>query len=143
VNDGFITLPGGTRIPLPEVRWRFSRSSGPGGQHVNRTESRVELEWDIASSPSLRVEEKSRLLAGLAGRIDSGGVLRLVCQQTRSQHRNRAIALERLTRLASLALAPRRVRRPTRATPAAREKRLTAKARRARTKHLRRPPEPD
>lgn len=102
----------------------------------------MELDWEIAGSRALSAEQKERLAAGLAGRLDSRGVLHLACQQTRSQHRNRTLLLERLARLAASALRPRRARRPTHPSPSSRERRLAEKARRARLKRLRRlPPE--
>ncbi len=133
-----IPLPGGGRIPLEEIRLRFSRSAGPGGQHVNRTESRVELEWDVGASAGLAPDQKTRLLSALPGRIDARGVLHIACQETRSQHRNRAMALDRLQALAAAALRVRRARRPSRPSASARERRLREKARRARLKSQRR-----
>ncbi len=142
-DGGDIELPGGARIPANELRFRFSRSAGPGGQHVNVTESRVELEWDVAASRALAADQKSRLRERLGGRINSRGVLRLVSQQTRSQHRNRALVIERLAHLVTAALRPARKRRPTAPSAAARERRRIAKARRARLKQLRQRPSGD
>jgi ribosome-associated protein len=142
-GEGDIELPGGLRIPESELRFRFSRSAGPGGQHVNVTESRVELEWDVVASPTLSADQKARLRERLGRRIDSRGVLHLVSQQTRSQHRNRALVLERLVELVAAALRPARKRRPTAPSAAGRERRRSAKARRARLKRLRRHPSED
>jgi ribosome-associated protein len=139
--DNILHIKGGLNIPLREVRFRFSRSSGPGGQHVNRSATRVELLFDVASSPSLTEEQRGRLLRRLASHLDSEGVLRLVSQSSRSQVRNREGLLERFRLLLALALVQRRPRHPTRPTRATREKRLENKRRRAETKRFRRPPE--
>lgn len=124
-------------IPLSELRWRTSRSGGPGGQHANTSDTRVEVIFDVANSPSLRPGERQRLLER------HGGQVRAVAADERSQVRNRALALERLrTRLAAaLVVAP--TRRPTRPTLGAKRRRLEAKGRRAETKRLRQPPTPD
>jgi ribosome-associated protein len=124
-------------IPLAEVGLRTSRSSGPGGQHANVTASRVEAVFDVAESRSLTEEQKQRVTARL------GPVVRATAQDTRSQTRNRELALQRLrSRLAS-ALVVQRPRRPTKPTAAARRKRLDAKRRRSERKQARRRPEPD
>jgi ribosome-associated protein len=124
-------------IPLAEVELRTSRSSGPGGQHANVTASRVEAVFDVAASRSLTEEQKQRVTARL------GPVVRATAQDTRSQTRNRELALQRLrSRLAS-ALVVQRPRRPTKPTAAARRKRLDAKRRRSERKQARRRPEPD
>ena len=124
-------------IPLAEVELRTSRSSGPGGQHANVTASRVEATFDVEASRSLGDEHKRRISARL------GPVVRAIAQDTRSQTRNRELALERLrSRLAS-ALVVQRPRRATRPTAAARRKRLDAKRRRSERKRARRRPEPD
>jgi ribosome-associated protein len=119
-------------IPLAEIEIRTSRSSGPGGQHAQTTETRVEAVFDVEGSEVLGEADRSRLLARL------GPVVRAVAQDERSQARNRELALERLT--ATLAEALKRRRRPTRPTKASREERLTDKRRRGQTKRLRRPP---
>jgi ribosome-associated protein len=127
----------GAQIPLSEVDLRASRSSGPGGQHANVTASRVEAIFDVEASRSLGDEHKRRISARL------GPVVRAIAQDTRSQTRNRELALERLrSRLAS-ALVVQRPRRATRPTAAARRKRMDAKRRRAERKQARRRPEPD
>jgi ribosome-associated protein len=124
-------------IPLAEVELRTSRSSGPGGQHANVTASRVEASFDVEASRSLSDEHKRRISARL------GPVVRAIAQDTRSQTRNRELALERLrSRLAS-ALVVQRPRRATRPTSAARRKRLDAKRRHGERKRARRRPEPD
>jgi ribosome-associated protein len=124
-------------IPLAEVEVRTSRSSGPGGQHANVTASRVEARFDVEASRSLSAEHKRRISARL------GPVVRAIAQDTRSQTRNRELALERLrSRLAS-ALAVQRPRRATKPTGAARRRRLDAKRRRGERKRARRRPDPE
>ncbi|MCE7939630.1 MAG: aminoacyl-tRNA hydrolase, partial [Chloroflexi bacterium CFX6] len=95
-----LTIPGG------ELALRFSRSGGPGGQHVNVTASRVELLWDVAGSGALTDDQRERLLSALASRLDGTGVLRIVVEDTRSQHENRARAMARLATVVAAALRP-------------------------------------
>ena len=116
-------------IPLSELRYQFSRSGGPGGQHVNRTETQVELTFDVQGSASLDDSQRARVLGKLASFIDSRGVLHLSCQTTRSQARNRAEVTERFQRLLQRALHVPKRRRPTRPTRAAVERRLEEKRR--------------
>ena len=130
-----ISIARGVDIPLSEVELRTSRSSGPGGQHANVTASRVEASFDVAASRSLSEEQRRRIMARC------GPVVRAVAQDTRSQARNRELALERLrSRLAS-ALAVQRPRRATRPTEAARRRRLESKRRRGELKRQRRRPD--
>jgi ribosome-associated protein len=124
-------------VPSAELRWRFSRSGGPGGQHVNTSSTRVELLWDIGGSEALSETQRARLLANLAGRVDEAGVLRLTVEESRSQHRNREIALERLRDLLLEAVKPRKKRRPTRPTRASKERRLEHKRQRGERKRNR------
>lgn len=124
-------------IPEAELSFTFSRSSGPGGQHVNKTSTRVTLRFDIESSPSLSGEEKDLLKERLATRIDKRGILRLAAQKHRSQAANRKEAIERFGRLIRSALKTTRPRKPTRASKAARERRLREKTRRSRIKSAR------
>jgi ribosome-associated protein len=131
-------------IPVSELEFRASRASGPGGQGVNTTDSRVELRFDLAGSPSLPPEAKARALRRLGPRLDASGVLRVVAQNRRSQLANRRAAIERFTELLAAALAAPRPRRPTRPTRAAAARRVEAKRRRSATKRLRgRPRDPD
>lgn len=127
-------------IPANELRWRFDPSGGPGGQHANRSATRVELSFDVEGSAALENEQRVRLLRGL-GRRATGGVVKVSVDETRSQYRNRRIAEERLAALLAAALIRPRRRRRTAPTAAARERRLRAKARRSETKRLRRPPD--
>jgi ribosome-associated protein len=128
-------------IPLEELRFRFSRSSGPGGQHVNRVETRVELLFDVGRSPSLGAAEKAQLLERLKSYIDKDGVLHLIASSSRSQWRNRQEAIARFQGLLALALRPRKARRPTRPSRAAQERRLRAKQARSARKRSRQRPE--
>jgi ribosome-associated protein len=124
----------GVRLPLSEVELRVSRSSGPGGQHANVTASRVEAVFDVAASAALTDAEKRRVTARCGPRLTA------VAQDTRSQARNRELALERLRSRLAAALAPTRPRRATTPTAAGRERRLAAKRQRAELKRARRRP---
>jgi ribosome-associated protein len=121
-------------LPLDEIELRFSRSSGPGGQHAQRTESRVEAVLDVEGSSALTPAQKRRVIG------KAGPVLRAVAQDERSQWRNRELAVERLVEALRAALAVPRPRRPTAPSQASRERRLEQKRRRSETKRLRRPP---
>ncbi|HET9506691.1 MAG TPA: alternative ribosome rescue aminoacyl-tRNA hydrolase ArfB [Gaiellaceae bacterium] len=121
-------------LPLSEVELRFSRSSGPGGQHANTAETRVEAVFDVSASAALTEHQKRRVLAR------AGPVLRAVAQDERSQWRNRELALERLVEQLRAALKVARRRVPTKPSRAAKERRLETKRRRGETKKLRRPP---
>jgi ribosome-associated protein len=125
-------------IPDAELELRFSRSGGPGGQHVNTASTRAEVRWDVASSAVLNELLRERLLAALASRLDKTGALRVVAEDTRSQLGNRELALERLRDLVAAALKPHRVRRPTRPTASSRAERLDVKRRRSSVKSERR-----
>ena len=122
-------------LPLGEIELRFSRSSGPGGQHAQKTDTRVEVVFDVEASAALSDAQKRRVLERV------GPVVRAVAQDERSQWRNRELALERLAETLRQALRVQRRRRPTRPTKAAVEKRLDEKRRRGETKRLRRPPD--
>jgi ribosome-associated protein len=124
-------------LPLREVVVRTSRSSGPGGQHANVTASRVEAAFDVASSDSLSEEQKRRVMSRLGPRVVA------VAQDARSQSRNRELALERLRRRLTSALAVPRPRRATRPTQASVRRRLEAKRRQSARKRSRRAPDAD
>lgn len=125
-------------IPAAELTWRFSRSSGAGGQHVNTTDSRVELSFDVARSPSLPETTRARMLARLESRLVDG-VVTVAASEHRAQLANRRAARERLTALLTEAAAPPpRKRRPTKPSRAANQRRLDAKKRRSQTKQGRR-----
>lgn len=124
-------------IPVSEVELRFSRSSGPGGQHAQKTETRVEAVFDVEASEALTPAQKRRVVAR------AGSPLRATAQDERSQARNRELALERLATALRDALRVERKRRPTKPTEAARKRRLEEKRRRSETKQRRRPPDQD
>ena len=119
-------------VPLGEIELRFSRSSGPGGQHAQKSETRVEAVFDVASSEALSETQKRRVVSR------AGPVLRAVAQDERSQWRNRELALERLAEQLRQALRVERRRRATKPTAASVERRLEQKRRRSETKRLRR-----
>jgi ribosome-associated protein len=121
-------------LPVSEIEIRVSRSSGPGGQHAQKSSTRVEASLDVESSFALTDVQRRRVIAR------AGPVVRAVAQDERSQARNRELAVERLVEKLREALAVPRRRVPTRPTSQARERRLEDKRRRARTKSLRRPP---
>jgi ribosome-associated protein len=121
-------------LPVEEIQLRFSRSSGPGGQHAQRSETRVEAILDVEASSALTEAQKRRVIAR------AGPTLRSVAQDERSQWRNRELAVERLVETLRTALKIERKRRPTKPTAASRERRLEQKKRRSETKRLRQPP---
>jgi ribosome-associated protein len=121
-------------IPRSEIELRFSRSSGPGGQHAQKTETRAEAVFDVEGSAGLTPAQKRRVVA------KAGPVLRAVAQDERSQWRNRELAIERVVEQLRQALKVERRRKPTKPSAAARERRLDQKRRRSQTKRLRRPP---
>jgi ribosome-associated protein len=123
-------------LPLREIELRTSRSSGPGGQHAQKSETRVEAIFDVEASSALTAAQKRRVVAR------AGPVLRAVAQDERSQLRNRELATERLVGALREALHVRRRRTPTKPTAASRERKREDKRRRAETKRLRRPPTP-
>jgi len=121
-------------LPVEEIQLRFSRSSGPGGQHAQRSETRVEAILDVEASSALTEAQKRRVIAR------AGPTLRSVAQDERSQWRNRELAVGRLVETLRTALKIERKRRPTKPTAASRERRLEQKKKRSQTKRLRRPP---
>jgi ribosome-associated protein len=124
-------------IPESELVFKASRSSGPGGQNVNKLNTRVTVLFDVAGSPSLSDEQKQQVLIGLSTRIDHSGILHVVSQKHRSQEANRRAAVERLQELVGNALKPKPVRKKTRPPRAARERRLQDKKQRGALKHQR------
>lgn len=127
----------GLVIPLGELSWRFSRSGGPGGQHANTADTRVEVRFDVAGSPSLGPRQRARLQERL------GDEVRVVVGDERSQARNREVALRRLAERLAEGLRVEAPRRPTRPTRASVRRRLDAKRRQATRKADRRPPKVD
>ena len=130
-------------IPQAELQFRFSRSGGPGGQHVNKTETRVELLFDVERSPSLSDAQRATLMSRLAKRIDGAGTLHLVAGASRSQSENRTEVTARFVSLLAEALKPARKRRASKPSRGARERRLTAKKRRGALKGRRAAPPDD
>jgi ribosome-associated protein len=125
------------QIPLAELQYRFVRSSGPGGQHVNKTATQVELLFDVAHSPSLNETQRQRLLGKLKNWIDGEGLLHLSAQSERSQLRNREEVTARFQALLAQALYVPRKRKPTRPTKASKEKRIASKKKRGEVKKSR------
>lgn len=136
--SGPLPVAGRYLIPAQELTWRFSRASGPGGQGVNTTDSRIELSYDLLASTAFTPELKERAAARLRTRL-TGSVITVVASEYRSQLRNRRAARERLAALLAEAIAPPpRNRRATKPSKGAVARRLDAKARRSETKRLRR-----
>jgi ribosome-associated protein len=125
-------------LPSSEVQYRTTRSSGPGGQHVNKTETQVELLFGVAHSPSLTEAQRQRILSQLKNLIDQDGVLHLTAQSERSQLRNREIVTARFQDLIAEALHVPKKRRPTKPTAASKTRRIESKKRRGQIKQLRR-----
>ncbi|MFT5438043.1 MAG: ribosome-associated protein [Ulvibacter sp.] len=127
-------------ILFREIRFKAVRSSGPGGQHVNKTSSKVEVSFAIESSDALTNFEKMRLMKKLASRVSSEGILMLSCGETRSQHRNKNIVIERLVALLEDSLKVLKIRKKTKPSKSAIERRLKTKKGRALKKTNRKPP---
>src|SRR5512143_2222115 len=129
-----LTIDMTVSIPLGELRYRTTRSSGPGGQHVNKSETQVELLFDVAHSPNLTEPQRQRILIKLKNLIDQDGVLHLAAQSERSQLRNREIVTARFQEIVAAALRVPRKRRPTKPTAASKTKRIESKKRRGQIK---------
>lgn len=134
---GDLPITSALSIPRRELRYRFTRSSGPGGQHVNKTATQVELTFDVLHSPSLNNEQRALLIKKLKKRIDSDGVLHLVSHSTRSQLENREDVTQHFVELVAAALKPIKPRKPTRPSQAAKAKRLQEKKARGEIKKQR------
>ena len=133
--DGeFIRVTRTVSIPVAEIELRFSRSSGPGGQHAQKSETRVEARFDVDASTALTAKQKARVTR------KAGPILRAIAQDERSQARNRELAVERIADQLREALKVERKRVPTKPSAQSRERRLEAKRRRSELKRLRRPP---
>jgi ribosome-associated protein len=134
VSEDALRVHKGLAIPLAEITWRATTSGGPGGQHANRTLSRVEVQFDVAASPTLGPRQRARLLERY------GPVVRAAASDSRSQARNRQLALERLAARLDDGLRVDPTRRPTKPTKGSKIRRVEDKRRRAETKQQRRPP---
>jgi ribosome-associated protein len=137
VDNDCLRIDDQLSIPQHELAFRFSRSSGPGGQHVQKSSTRVELLFDVANSPSLTDKQRQRIHKRLANYIDSDGTLHLTAQSERSQWRNRQEVVQRFQNLLRDALKRRKRRKATRPTAASKERRLREKRRRSEIKRSR------
>jgi ribosome-associated protein len=137
VQEDVLRVRKGLDIPLAEITWRATTSGGPGGQHANRTLSRVEVQFDVESSSTLGPRQRARLLERL------GPIVRTSASESRSQTRNRQLALERLATRLSDGLKVDPERRPTRPSKGSKERRIESKRHRSETKRQRRPPSTD
>jgi ribosome-associated protein len=138
-----LVVTASVRIPVAELELRAITGSGPGGQHVNRSATRVALRWNVATTRALHDEQRKRVMAKLASRLDGEGALRIVAGEFRSQQQNRRAALERLVTIVERALVIQPPRRATKPTRGAIERRLTEKRQRGETKRQRRSDEHD
>ena len=138
MNSGALFVSPELRIPRGELEFKASRSGGPGGQHVNKASTRIELVWNVQHSGALTAEQRERLTQKLGARLDSSGAVRVVASEFRSQTRNRDQAEERLSRLLRRALAVPRTRRPTRPSMSGVEARLREKRELSEKKRARR-----
>lgn len=136
-GDGTIQITPALRVPWRELSFHATSAGGAGGQHVNRSATRIELRWNVATSPSLTDAQRALLLVRLSRRLDKAGRIRLVSDERRSQRQNRDAAVERFTRVVAAALHVARPRKATRPTRSSVEKRLESKKRRAGTKQTR------
>ncbi|MFH0947065.1 MAG: alternative ribosome rescue aminoacyl-tRNA hydrolase ArfB [Planctomycetota bacterium] len=136
----FIQLPMGVLIPVGELEFEFSRAGGPGGQNVNKVNSRVTLRFDVRNSPSLPERARGLLRQGLSSRLTSVGLLVMHCSKHREQRRNRREVIERFESLLREILTPRKKRRPTRPTRGSVERRLKEQKQRGQIKQWRRKP---
>lgn len=136
-----VPLGRGVSIPESELDLSAARSSGPGGQSVNTTSSKVELRWSVPDSAALTETQKARIMERLAPRLTNDGVLLLQGSEHKSQHRNRSAVIARFRAIVGEALEPPKQRRRTRPTRGSKERRLRAKKHRGEVKRLRKPPE--
>jgi ribosome-associated protein len=136
-GEGTVRVRRGLDLPLSEVSWRATTTGGPGGQHANRTLSRVEVQFDVGASASLGPRQRARIVARL------GPLVRASASESRSQARNREVALSRLAAKLDAALREDRSRTPTAPTKSSQRRRVEAKRRRSDTKRSRRPPGED
>ena len=142
-NTRTIKLPGGVTLDLAELRFAHSRAPGPGGQNVNKVNSRVTLLYDVMESAALSAYQKRLIVETYPGRVNNLRVMRVVSSRFRTQAANRNAAIARFTELLTIALTPRKPRKRTKPSAAARVRRRDDKLRRSRQKQLRRPPGPN
>jgi ribosome-associated protein len=138
-DDG-IVVTSGVYIPAAELQLSAISGGGPGGQHVNKSATRVALQWNVRTTRALRDDQRERVLTKLASRLDTDGVIRIVAGEYRSQQQNRRAALERLQQLVARALVVPRPRRATKPTFGSVQERLSGKRQRSQTKQQRRRP---
>ncbi len=139
-DENLIIINDNLKIPLTEIQFRFSASSGPGGQHVNKTASKATLLFNVVNSPSLTDEQRALVQRRLAKQIDNQGNLQISVQESRSQHRNRKLAIGRLQKLLSQALKKPKRRKKSKPSRAAKEKRRQQKRQQSEKKRRRRRP---
>jgi ribosome-associated protein len=137
MQESHIHISHSFKIPSAELQFKTSRSGGPGGQNVNKLETRVEVLFNVVKSPSIPDNIRQRLLKNLCSHIDSSGLLHIVTQDTRSQWKNKQLAIERLVYLLKSAVIVRKKRIATKPTHTAREDRLRTKKARSQTKRMR------
>jgi ribosome-associated protein len=142
-SDGTIRITPALTIPWRELSFHASTAGGAGGQHVNRTASRIELRWNVVESPSLSDAQRAHLLGRLRKRLDKTGRIRVISDERRSQRLNKDAAVERFVKLVASALHVARPRKATRPTRSSVERRLESKKRRAGTKASRKAVAPD
>ena len=130
-------------IPDDELTFRATRASGPGGQHVNKASTKIEVLWDVSRSAAVSDTQRQRIIGKLSNRIDAAGVLRIAAGERRSQLQNRVAAVERMNKLVQQALAVPKPRKRTKVPKRTREERLAEKKRRSETKKGRKPVEPE
>jgi len=134
----FLDVTASLSIPRAELQYRATRAGGPGGQHVNTSSTRIELLWDLPGSQAVTEEQRERIRAKLAARLDADGMVRVVASDRRSQQQNRQAADERLVALVRHALHVPKRRKPTKPPKAAKERRLAEKRKRSERKRDRR-----
>ena len=140
--EGVVVAPG-IHIPAAEIEVSAISGGGPGGQHVNKSATRVAVKWNVRTSRALRADQRERVLDKLASRLDSDGSIRIVAGEFRSQQQNRRAALERLQQVVARALIVPRARRATKPTYGSVQERLSTKRQRSQTKQQRRRPVDD
>jgi len=142
-EERFLVLTRSVKIPRDEFRFITSTSSGPGGQHVNKTSTKVQLRWNVQSTCCLRDDVRERFLKKYSRRINQEGELLVTSQRYRSQLRNRDDCLEKLSELIRSVLVPPKKRKPTRPSRASKERRLKEKKKQSQRKQSRKPPGDD